>query len=156
MMLEGLKDKLGKTRDQPYAQSTYLICKTCINLLYSDSCNREPCLIVSICFRGINHMAVENHLHSSSGVRKVVSGTFKYIYIYIAKTKVGRKWCYLVGNASVLWRWTLFFNFKGTPSRILHKMFCRQLEHKLLVMWEIIGEALKIMCSANQFAETWY
>jgi hypothetical protein len=24
------------------------------------------------------------------------------------------------GNASVLGRWTLFFNFKGTPSRILH------------------------------------
>ncbi len=28
-----------------------------------------------VCFRRINHMAVKNHLHSSSGVREVVSGT---------------------------------------------------------------------------------
>jgi hypothetical protein len=30
------------------------------------------------------------------------------------------------------------------------------LEHKLLVMWEIIGEALKMVYSAYQFAETRY
>jgi hypothetical protein len=30
------------------------------------------------------------------------------------------------------------------------------LEPKLLVMWEKIGEALKMVCGANQFAKTWY
>jgi hypothetical protein len=29
------------------------------------------------------------------------------------------------------------------------------LEHKLLVMWERIGEELKMVYSAYQFAETW-
>ncbi len=37
----------------------------CHNL---NDCNHDPCLTVSICFRRINHMAVKNHLHSSSGV----------------------------------------------------------------------------------------
>ncbi len=30
---------------------------------------------MSICFRRINHMVVNNHLHSSSGVQRSVSGT---------------------------------------------------------------------------------
>jgi hypothetical protein len=30
------------------------------------------------------------------------------------------------------------------------------LEHKLLEMWERIGEALMMVYSAYQFAETWY
>jgi hypothetical protein len=29
-------------------------------------------------------------------------------------------------------------------------------DHKLFVMWERIGEALKMVYSAYQFAETWY
>ncbi len=47
----------------------------CNNLFYPWDCNREPCLTMSICFRRINHMAVKIHLHSSSGVREVVSDT---------------------------------------------------------------------------------
>jgi hypothetical protein len=35
-------------------------------------------------------------------------------------------------------------------------MFLPQLEPKLLVMWERIGEALKMVCGAYQLAETWY
>jgi hypothetical protein len=33
-MLESLRDGLSTTRRQPYAQSTYLMCKMCINLPY--------------------------------------------------------------------------------------------------------------------------
>jgi hypothetical protein len=36
------------------------------------------------------------------------------------------------------------------------KTFFPPLEPKLLVMWERIGEALKMLCGAYQFAETWY
>ncbi len=54
-----------------------ILCVICAFVYYiSDSCDREPCLTVSICFRKINHMAVKTHWHSSSGVREVVSGTF--------------------------------------------------------------------------------
>jgi hypothetical protein len=53
-----------------------IICVICALICYSpDSYDRKPCLTVSICFRRINHMAVKNHFHSSSGVREVVSGT---------------------------------------------------------------------------------
>jgi hypothetical protein len=46
-----------------------ILCVICaLVFCISDSCNREPYLTVSICFRRINHMAVKNHLHSSSGV----------------------------------------------------------------------------------------
>ncbi len=55
-----------------YVSSCVLCAIICYNL---DQCNREPYLTVSICFRRINHMAVKNHLHSSSGVHEVVSGT---------------------------------------------------------------------------------
>ncbi len=90
-----------------------------------------------------------------------------HVALYISEPKalvlkgiVQRKLRWVESNVtrwveSVLGRWTLFFNFKGTPSRIWHKTFS-PLEHKLLVMLEIIGEALKMVCSANQFAETWY
>jgi hypothetical protein len=44
-----------------------------------------------------------------------------------AKTKVGRNWYQSTGIALVLGRWTLFFNFKGTPCCISHKTFCRHL-----------------------------
>jgi hypothetical protein len=60
-----------------------------------------------------------------------------------------------VGNASVLGRWTLFFNFKGTSSCVLHKTFCRYLSTNFW-LWERIGEALKMVNSPYQFAETWY
>jgi hypothetical protein len=35
-------------------------------------------------------------------------------------------------------------------------MFLPPFEPKLLVLWEQIGEALKMVGSAYQFAETWY
>jgi hypothetical protein len=59
-MVESSRDGLGTTRNQPYAQSTYLTCNMCIVSYISDSCDRELCLTVSICFRRINHMAVRN------------------------------------------------------------------------------------------------
>jgi hypothetical protein len=53
-----------------------IICILCVTIRYiPDNCNRELCLTVPICFRRINHMAVKNHLHSSSGVQEVVAGT---------------------------------------------------------------------------------
>jgi hypothetical protein len=60
-----------------------------------------------------------------------------------------------VGNASVLGRWTLFLNLNGK-----HPVFTSNvlppLEPKLLVIWERIGEALKMVYRAYQFADTWY
>jgi hypothetical protein len=41
-----------------------------------------------------------------------------------------------VDNASVLGRWTYFFNFEGTPFCILLKNILTPLEHKLLVVWK--------------------
>jgi hypothetical protein len=55
-----------------YVSSRALCAIICYDL---DNCDCEPCLNMSICFRRINHMALENHLHSSSGIRQVVSGT---------------------------------------------------------------------------------
>ncbi len=54
-----------------------LYVKCALTYYIPDSCNCEPCLIVSICFRRINHMAVGNHLHSSSGVWEVVLSTLR-------------------------------------------------------------------------------
>jgi hypothetical protein len=52
------------------------LCVSCAIICYVlDDFNREACFTWSICFRRINHMAVKNHLHSSSGVREAVSGT---------------------------------------------------------------------------------
>jgi hypothetical protein len=45
----------------------------------------------------------------------------------------------------VLGHWTFFFYFKGPPSWILQKNVLQPLEPKLSVMWEKIGEALKMM-----------
>jgi hypothetical protein len=74
-----LEGRARQTQNQPYAQSTCILCVICALICYiPDSCNHEPYLTVSICFRRINHMAVKNHLHSSSGVREVVSGTSRY------------------------------------------------------------------------------
>jgi hypothetical protein len=54
----------------------HIICVLCAIIFHIlDNSNREPCLTVPICFRRINHMAVKNHLHSSSGVQEVVLGT---------------------------------------------------------------------------------
>jgi hypothetical protein len=55
-----------------YVSLCALCALTCCIL---DDCNHERCFTLSICFRRINHMAVKNHLHSSSGVQEVVSGT---------------------------------------------------------------------------------
>jgi hypothetical protein len=61
---------------------------------------------------------------------------------------VGRNWYQTIGIALVLGCWAFFFNFvkNGLPP----------LEPKLLVMWERIGEALKMVFGTYQFAETWY
>jgi hypothetical protein len=58
-----------------------------------------------------------------------------------------------VGNAYVFGRWILLFNFKGTPSCTVFriKQFA-PLEPKLLVLWKRVGEVLKMVCSAYQFA----
>jgi hypothetical protein len=57
-----------------------ILCVICAFVYYiPDSCDREPYLTESICFRRINHMGVKNHLHSSSGVQEVVSGTSRAV-----------------------------------------------------------------------------
>jgi hypothetical protein len=59
-----------------------IICVLCAIIHHVlDDCNRELCLTVSICFRRINHMAVKNHLHSSSGVGEVVPAHSQFFYI---------------------------------------------------------------------------
>ncbi len=60
----------------PLMHRVCILCVKCALICYiPDSCDCEPYLTVSIFFRRINHMAVKNHLHSSSGVQEVVSGT---------------------------------------------------------------------------------
>jgi hypothetical protein len=49
----------------------------------------------------------------------------------------------------------LFLILKATIS-YFEKNILPPLEPKLLVMWERIGEALKVVYGAYQFAETWY
>jgi hypothetical protein len=49
-----------------------------------------------------------------------------------------------------------FFILKGHYLVFRIKRFAPLLEHKLLVMWERIGEVLKMVYSAYQFGETWY
>ncbi len=62
-----------------------------------------------------------------------------------------------MANASVLGCRTLFFQFKGTPSRIPQKTLCRYLsENYILAMCERISEALKMVYSAYQFVKTWH
>ncbi len=78
---------MGSARHQAtLMHRVHIICVLCATIHYTpDSCNCEPCLTVSVCFRRINHMAVKNHLHSSSGVREVVSSTvhtLKCLYLY--------------------------------------------------------------------------
>jgi hypothetical protein len=53
-----------------------------------------------------------------------------------------------VGDVSELGRCTFLFYFKGTPSWI-YKNVLPPLGRKLLVMWERIGEALKMVVSAT-------
>jgi hypothetical protein len=74
-MLEGTGDGLDTTSSYVYAQSMYHMCIMRDNSLCLNNYDCEPCHTVPICFRRINHMAVKNHLQSSSGVREVVSGT---------------------------------------------------------------------------------
>jgi hypothetical protein len=58
-----------------------IICVSCaiIYHIFND-CNLELCLTVFICSRRINHLAIKNHLYSSSGVREVVSSKKKYCH----------------------------------------------------------------------------
>ncbi len=73
----------GSTRHQGILMHRIhiIVCIVCNNLCTLDDYNREPCFTLSICFRRINHMAVKNHLHSSSGVREVVLGTIYTIFV---------------------------------------------------------------------------
>ncbi len=63
------------------------------------------------------------------------------------------RYCFSIGALDII-----FLILKGH-----HLVFCikrfaatQPLEHILLVMWKRIGEALKMVYSAYQFAETWY
>jgi hypothetical protein len=62
----------------------------------------------------------------------------------------------MIGIALVLGCRAFFFNFKRATILNFAKNVLPPLDPKLLVMWERIGEALKMVCSAYQFAETWY
>ncbi len=68
---------------------------------------------------------------------------------------MGQNWYQTAGtgNALILRRWTFFFNHEGPPYWISPKTL---LPPKLLVILERIGEALKVVYGAYQFAETWY
>jgi hypothetical protein len=72
-MPQKLGDGLATTPSHLYAQSTYH-CALCISC-HTNNHNKNHVFIVFVCFRRINHLAVKNHLHSSSGVREVVSST---------------------------------------------------------------------------------
>jgi hypothetical protein len=74
-MLEGPGDRLGTTSSPVYAQSMYHMCIVCEDSLRLNNYYCERCLTVPICSRRINHIAVTNHLHTSSSVREVVLGT---------------------------------------------------------------------------------
>ncbi len=50
----------------------------------------------------------------------------------------------------------IFFQFLRATNLNFAKNVLPPLEPKLLVMWERIGEALKVVYGAYQFAETWY
>jgi hypothetical protein len=52
-------------------------------------------------------------------------------------------------------RWAFFFNFKGETILDFAKNVLLPLEPKLLVMWEKIGGAVKMVNSAYQFAKAW-
>ncbi len=70
-MLESLRDGLTQHEDS-LMHRVRIFCVKCALICHiPDSCDREVYLTVPICFRRINHMAVENHLHSSSGVREL-------------------------------------------------------------------------------------
>jgi hypothetical protein len=69
---------------------------------------------------------------------------------------VGQNWYQSRGNALVLSLWTFFFYFKGQPFWILQKTVLLPLEPNLLVIWERIGEALKVVYGAYHFTETQY
>jgi hypothetical protein len=73
-------ERVGHNTKAPLCTEYVSSRASCAIICYDlDNCDREPCLNVSICFRRINHMAVKNQLHSSSGVREVVSGTVRFL-----------------------------------------------------------------------------
>jgi hypothetical protein len=51
--------------------------------------------------------------------------------------------------------WTFYFILKGAILDLAKNVF-PPLEPKLLLMWERIGEALKMVYSVYQFGKTWY
>jgi hypothetical protein len=62
-----------------------------------------------------------------------------------------RYYCSSVGVLGIT-----FLILKGHHLEFCKKNFLPPLEPKLLLMWKIIGKALKMVCGAYQFAETWY
>jgi hypothetical protein len=72
-MPEDKEDGLGPTSRLLYAQSMYhCVCQSTVTLMI-------VIVYLSICLRRINHVVVKNHLHSSSDVQEVVSGTIRII-----------------------------------------------------------------------------
>jgi hypothetical protein len=55
----------------------------------------------------------------------------------------------------MLGHWTLFFSLKGASSWILQKRFAAAWAQIIGNVGKI-GEALKMVCNANQIDETWY
>jgi hypothetical protein len=71
-MLQNVGDGLATTSSQVYTQSTYH-CALCINTILIII--TRIMFYCNYCFRRINHLVVKKHLHSSSGVRAVLSST---------------------------------------------------------------------------------
>jgi hypothetical protein len=71
-MRKNTGDRLVTTPSHVYAQSSY----HCMCVLVTISTTITGIVFHCIvCFRRINYLVVKNHLHSSSGVREVVSST---------------------------------------------------------------------------------
>jgi hypothetical protein len=62
----------------------------------------------------------------------------------------------IIASALVLGRWIFYFILKGNAILDFSKNILSPLEHILNVTWERTDEALKLMSSDYQYAETWY
>ncbi len=71
-MLQNVGDGLATTSSHVYAQSR-CHCALCINHHVNN--HNKNSFYCNYCCRRINHLVVKHHLHSSSGVREVVSST---------------------------------------------------------------------------------
>ncbi len=79
---EKQEDESGATA-RPIMHRVHNVINDCILYVNSNGAcvTVIRCLIVD-CFRGINHMAVKDHLHSSPDVQRVTSGT-KSLYMHL-------------------------------------------------------------------------